>query len=109
MTLSQEQEAAPKRSYTSTPRPIAAITKSRTVAADWAKMPDYERLPDWTLLSISEVELLSGMSRSVIDRRVKEGVFAAPKYHGKDRVWSLGYVRQWCRQFGQHVEEGGAA
>lgn len=106
--MAVRQEAAPeKRTYNTTPRPVPGVPKFRS-GADWSKMPDYSRLPDYALLGISEVAVITGMSHSVIEKRVKDGRFAAPKYHGKDRVWSLGYVRQWCEQFAQKLEEGGA-
>lgn len=73
-------------------------------------MPDYDRLPDCALVGISEVSLITGMSKSVIERRVKTGDFAEPNYHGKNRVWSLGYVKSWCDEIAQSsvAKRGGA-
>ena len=100
MALRQEKEAAPsKRKYTS-PGTGRKFSKFRG-SVDWGAMPDYDKLPDWTLVDKTEVAVLTGMSHAVIDRRVKAGDFAAPKAHGRNAVWSLGYVRRWCHQFGQ--------
>ena len=106
--MALRQESAPeKRTYKTTPRPVPGVPKFRS-GADWSQMPDYSRLPDYALLGLSEVAVITGMSHSVVERRVAAGEFAAPKKHGKNRVWSLGYVRQWGDQFRQHAPEGGA-
>ena len=104
MTIRQEADNN-KRVYRSSERPIPAIPKYRS-GKDWSQMPDYAKLPDYSLLGIAEVSILTGMSISVIERRIKNNQFAAPNYHGKDRIWSLGYVRQWCEQFAQTFNEG---
>jgi predicted DNA-binding transcriptional regulator AlpA len=105
MTLRQEPETGKK--YNTRPRPIPGVPKFRS-GANWSKMPDYDRLPDWALLNMSEVAVLTGMAHSAIERRIREGSLAPPSKHGKNRVYSLGYIRQWCEKFGQHVPEGGA-
>jgi predicted DNA-binding transcriptional regulator AlpA len=109
--MALRQESAPeetgKRTYNKTGRDVVGVPKFRS-GADWEKMPDYERLPHWALVNMSEVAVLTGMAHSAIERRIREGSFAPPNKHGKNRVWSLGYVRQWCEQFGQHFPaEGG--
>lgn len=103
----RQEITSEKRSYHTTPRPVRGIPKYRS-GSDWSQMPDYAKLPDYSLIGIAEVSILTGMSISVVERRVKDGNFAAPNYHGKDRVWSLGYVRQWCEQFAQKFEVGGS-
>ena len=107
--MALRQEPAPEetgKKYNTSPRPIPGVPKFRS-GADWEKMPDYDRLPNWALLNMSEVAVLTGMAHSAIERRIREGSFAPPNKHGKNRVWSLGYVRGWCEQFGQHAPEGG--
>lgn len=103
MALRQEQEtASTERKYTS-PGIGRKFAKFRA-SADYESMPDYDKLPDWTLIDKTEVAVLTGMAHSVIERRVKAGEFAAPKAHGRNAVWSLGYVRRWCQKFGQEGE-----
>jgi predicted DNA-binding transcriptional regulator AlpA len=106
MATRQESASETRKKYNKSPRPVPGVPKFRS-GANWSKMPDYSRLPDYALLGMSEVAVITGMSHSVIERRVRDGDFAAPKYHGKSRIWSLGYVRQWCEQFGQSLNEGG--
>lgn len=84
------QEVAPKRGYNATP------IKGRNNVADWDAVPDFSRLPDWTLLGISEVKLLTGLSDTAIGGRVKDGSFPPPGTHGKNRVWRLVDIRDWC-------------
>ncbi|MCA1775116.1 MAG: hypothetical protein LC676_05770 [Loktanella sp.] len=102
-------ETPEKKTYNTTPRPVPGVPKFRS-GTDWENMPDYSRLPDFSLVGISEVAVITGMSPSVIEKRVKANEFAAPRKHGKNRIWTLGYVRKWCEQFAQSFdEEGGAA
>lgn len=103
MAIRQEQEAASSQRKYSSPGFDRKFTKFRA-SADWGAMPCYDKLPDWTLVDKSEVAVLTGMAHSVIDRRVQAGEFAAPKAHGRNAVWSLGYVRRWCLKFGQEEE-----
>ncbi|TVQ34584.1 MAG: hypothetical protein EA376_00040 [Phycisphaeraceae bacterium] len=91
MQIPQQVETeAPRRQR---PRDTAAIPRYRAGAR-------YDDLPDWALLGIAEVALLTRMTKSKIEEFVKKGEFAAPSRHGKARVWSLGYVRQWCIEKG---------
>lgn len=85
------QETEPKRSKNN---PTAL--KSRRAVGDWSTVPDYDKLPDWALLGVAEVGVVTGMSRTALDQRVESGSFPKPSYHGKNRVWSLGQVRAWC-------------
>ena len=88
---SLRQEPEPKRSKNN-----PAALKSRRAVGDWATVPNYDKLPDWALLGVSEVGVVTGMSRTALDARVAEGSFPKPSKHGKNRVWSLGQVRAWC-------------
>ncbi len=101
------QEAKHPQNYTS-PGTDRIAPKFRT-GADWEKFPDYDKLPDFALIDAAEVSLITGMSPAVLKRRIEEGQFASPNYHGRNRVWSLGYVRGWCRKLGQTLEPGEAA
>lgn len=94
MASRQEQaiEAAPKQAKSKN----GAIPKFRQ-NIDWETLPVYDKLPDWALVDKSEVALLTSMSHSVIDRRVANGEFMQPKKHGKNLVWPVGYVRDWCK------------
>ena len=84
------QEITEKRTYS--PGPI----KARTTATDWAAMPD------WALLSVRDVQQLSGLSRTALEVRIADGRFPKANKHGKDRIWSLGSIRRWC----QSITEG---
>ncbi len=109
--MAVRQESAPeKRAYTVTPRPVPGIPKYRTggpseAGVDYSRIPDYEKLPGFTLIGISEVQILTGMSRSVVERRIKAGQFPAARKNGKDRVWPLGVVREWCERMAYADEE----
>lgn len=81
----KRQEIEPLRSYTD------GVMRKRIHSVDWSTAPD------WALVKISEVEILSGMSRTALALRLKEGTFPAPSKHGKDRCWSLGSIRRWCQ------------
>ena len=74
-----------------------ANLKGRRQVTDWSTVADFDRLPDWALIGLNEVGLLTGMSRTAIERRVAEGVMPAPRKHGQNRVWALGAIRAWCR------------
>ncbi|SLN09971.1 hypothetical protein ROJ8625_00131 [Roseivivax jejudonensis] len=84
------QEVEPARSYNTAP------VNSARARSDWNTMPDYDRLPMWSLIGVSEVSILTGLSRTALDARLAEGTFPAPSKHGKNRVWSLQQVRNWC-------------
>ena len=92
----REQGAEPARTYNSTARPVPAVPKYRS-NIDWERMPDYDRLPDWTLITMAEVGMLTSMSHTSIEKKVKEGEFRAPVRHGRNRMWHLGYVREWIK------------
>jgi predicted DNA-binding transcriptional regulator AlpA len=70
-------------------RAVRAIPKYREAV-------DYDALPDWALIGIAEVTMLTRCGKTKIERLIESGLFAKPGKHGKDRVWPVGYVRQWC-------------
>lgn len=99
----QDEPEREKRNYP--PRAIPGVAKYRS-GADWSQMPDYERMPAFTLIGISEVCLLTGFGKSAIERRIRDGRFPAPhKVATRDRKWQLGTVRDWCKA---DAPEGGA-
>lgn len=65
--------------------------------ANWANLPDYDKLPSWSLIDKREVCLLTSMSASVLDKRIAVGEFRQPVRHGKNHLWQLGYVRDWIQ------------
>lgn len=100
MAIRQEPERE-KRPYNYSARPVPGVPKYRTGTADrpgpdYSRMPDYEKLPSFTLLGVSEVVLITGMGKSALERRIKDGDFPKARKNGKDRVWPLGVVREWC-------------
>lgn len=58
---------------------------------------DFEELPPEALLKISDVVLVTSLSRSVLEKRYAEGKFPRPRFLGRDRVWTWGDVRKWLR------------
>lgn len=82
---SHRAETEPKRSNNPGP------TKTRTITTNWNQMPH------WALLGARDVRHLTGLSNTALNCRLKECSFPVPSKHGKDRVWSLGQVREWCR------------
>lgn len=74
----------------------------------YRQLIDYDALPEWALVSISEVQVLTRMRKTKIEQLIKDGKFRAPTKHGGIRVWPIGYVRAWCVAMGQPSnEEGG--
>lgn len=56
---------------------------------------DFSALPDQALLNARQVRCLCSMSPAVLDRRILEGRFPAPCYHGRNRVWPWHCIRSW--------------
>jgi predicted DNA-binding transcriptional regulator AlpA len=65
-------------------------TKARAIRTDW------DAMPSWTLLQRRDVCHVTGLSPSALNARLKEGSFPMYVRHGKDRVWQLSAVREWC-------------
>lgn len=59
---------------------------------------DFDELPPEALLKISDVILVTSLSRSVLERRYAEGTFPRPTHLGRNRVWTWGAVRKWLRE-----------
>lgn len=104
MTRQETEEV--KAPATRAPRDVPGVPKYRS-GNDWSKVPDYSKLPAYSLIGTPEVSLITGMSDSVISKRVAAGEFPAPSRHGKNRVWPLGRVRAWCEKVAQSSVEGG--
>lgn len=65
---------------------------------------EYDTYPDWFPIRTAEVELITGMNRSTINKRVKAGLFPAPMEDPANgrQMWQLGVVRRWCfKLFGE--------
>ena len=56
---------------------------------------DFASLPDQALINASQVRTLCSMSPAVLDRRIAQGRFPMPSYHGRNRVWSWAKVKAW--------------
>lgn len=59
------------------------------------KQIDFATLPDQALLNANQVRTLCSMSPAVLDRRICEGRFPLPNYHGRNRVWPWAKVKAW--------------
>lgn len=55
----------------------------------------FASLPDQALLNASQIRKLCSMSPAVLDRRIAEGRFPLPSYHGRNRVWPWAKVKAW--------------
>lgn len=56
---------------------------------------DFATLPDQALLNAKQVRTLCSMSPAVLDRRIAQGRFPMPNYHGRNRVWPWVKIRAW--------------
>ena len=65
---------------------------------------DFNRLPSEAFLKISDVMIVTAMSRSTIEKRYAAGEFPTPRFNGRDRVWLWGEVRDWLRLAGEKGE-----
>lgn len=62
---------------------------------------DYNLLPPEAFLKISDVLILTNMSRGTLEKMLKEEAFPAPAKVGRDRCWPWGEVRAWLRLAGE--------
>lgn len=66
------------------------------VGAGWrASQIDFAMLPDQALLNAKQVRALCAMSPAVLDRRIAQGRFPLPNYHGRNRVWPWAKIKAW--------------
>lgn len=62
-------------------------------------LTDFGNLPDYTPVRIAEVELITGMNRATINKRVDGGTFPKPhRDEGGRFVWSLGDIKTYCKR-----------
>lgn len=59
------------------------------------KQIDFAALPDQALINANQVRTLCSMSPAVLDRRIAQGRFPLPNYHGRNRVWPWAKVKAW--------------
>lgn len=62
---------------------------------------DYNLLPPEAFLKISDVLILTCLSRGTVEKMLREGEFPAATKVGRDRCWSWGEVRAWLRITGE--------
>lgn len=89
MNIPQQTEQEALREICQSPRQNPAVPIFREGVR-------YADLPDWSLVGLAEVALLTRTSKSKLERMIINGQFEPPRRHGNNRVWSLGYIRQWC-------------
>lgn len=65
---------------------------------------DFNLLPPEAFLKISDVLILTNMSRGTLEKMLREGEFPDPAKVGRDRCLPWGEVREWLRLAG---EKGG--
>lgn len=63
-------------------------------------LPDFTNLPPDALINVRAVLALCAMCPAVLDRRIRAGLFPAPIYHGRNRLWRYGAVLEWLRSVG---------
>lgn len=63
-------------------------------------------VPD-ALLRISAVEILTGMARATIHRKVKEGLFCEPvRFNSRCVRWRAGDIQAWLQAHSKGVKHG---
>lgn len=66
---------------------------------------DFNLLPPEAFLKISDVLILTCMSRGTLEKMLREGEFPTPAKVGRDRCWPWGEVRDWLRLAGEKGDE----